>query len=925
MAPRDGWEWLAVIWKRVLAIVAAVVAVLIVLVASGSHFFTDWLWFSSLDLQQVFWRSLLWERAVPAVVWVAFSVFFFVNLTMTKRSLLQLLWRIPQTAQVIRPGYITGLFAAASVLLGFFFAAGSSLFAMDVAKFFHGASFGLEDPLFGRDVSFYMFDLPFFRFLIGLLSGFIVPAFLACATIYGASGSIRFQGLSLKAPTNVVRHLSILAAGFVFLQALGHLLSVYDLMYSASGAVYGPGFTDVHVRVWVYRVLAAIAGAAGLVLLFGGRRRVQAFAGVAVVWLVVSVIFGGIVPGLVQAWIVDPNEYNREEPYLEHHIQMTRRAYDLDDIRHVPFDGSGELSWEVLQDNWATVENVRLWDPRPLITTYSQLQEMRLYYRFFDADIGRYHVNGQYRQVLLSPRELDISQLQNRTWINEHLQYTHGYGAVMSPVNEASAQGLPNFWISDIPPRSTVDIELDQPRIYFGERTNQYVIVNTRADEFDYPMGDRNAFYRYTGADGVEISTPLHRAAFALRFGTSRILLSTEITRESRVLFNRNIRQRAHAIAPFLRYDNDPYAVIHDGRLVWILDAYTSSDRYPYSRPRRGWGNYARNSVKVVIDAYDGTTSFYQVEDDPLLETYASIFPDLFEPIENMDPDLQRHIRYPEDFLALQAEMYGVYHMENTRLFYNQEDVWTFANEVYAGREQPVVPYYVMMQLPDQEVQQQEMVLMVPFTPIRRSNMVSWMAARNDAPHYGEVVVYDFPKDTLTLGPAQIEARIDQDGEISQLLSLWGQRGSQVIRGNLLVLPIADSLLYVEPLYLQSEQSGMPQLQRVIAAHGDDLVMESTLERALVELFGEMPPEELAEQIPEDVLRPREPDPVEDPGLIEDPMLVEDELPLDAEIPSRAASAYQRAADALQQGDFAAFGEAWNELDELLQEWQGRE
>lgn len=888
--------------KRVLLLLIVVFIVMLGLLATGSQFYTDWLWFDSLDLQQVFWTMLLWERAVPAAVWLLFAVFFFVNLRLAKNAAMQLLWRNPQLAQMVKPVHVNGIFIGASVALGFLFAAGTSLFAFQAAKFFHAVPFGINDPIFGRDVGFYMFELPFYQFILNLGIAFVVPAVLVCAAIYGSSGHIQLRGFEVAGSKHALLHVSILAALFVLLRAVGYYFDVFDLMFASGGAVYGPGYTDVQIRIWVLRILAGIAVLSGLVLLVGGRKRITRFAVVVGVWFLFSILGGGIVPGLVQSWMVEPNEFSREEPYIAYHIDMTRQAFGLDSFQTREFSGSQELNWNLIEDHWATIENIRLWDPRPLLLTYGQLQEMRLYYRFLDADIGRYTINGEYRQVLLAARELDVTRIQNRTWINEHLQYTHGYGAVMSPVNEASRQGLPEFWISDIPPRSRIDLTIDVPQIYFGERTNQYVIVNTRADEFDYPMGDQNAFYRYTGDDGVVINSLLRRAAYALRFGTSRILLSSEISSESRVLYNRNIQQRVRNIAPFLRFDNDPYLVVNDGRLYWIMDAYTTSDRFPYSQPYRGWGNYVRNSVKVVIDAYHGTVDFYQVQQDPLLETYASIFPDLFKDWNDMDPGLQEHIRYPEDLLTIQAQMYGTYHMQNTRVFYNREDVWTFANEVYSNREQPVVPYYVITQLPGKD--RQEMILMLPFTPISRANMVAWLAARSDAPHYGEVFVYSFPKDTLTLGPAQIEARIDQDSEISQLLSLWGQRGSQVIRGNLLVLPIADGLLYVEPLYLQSEQSGMPQLQRVIVAHGDDLVMAETLEMALWELFEGDIPEDLVDRtdIESDVVR--------------------EPLRLDvADLPLRAQELYEEASEALRRGDFAGFGDAWYELEQVLMQW----
>jgi uncharacterized membrane protein (UPF0182 family) len=483
-----------------------------------------------------------------------------------------------------------------------------------------------------------------------------------------------------------------------------------------------------------------------------------------------------------------------------------------------------------------TLENIRLWDYRPLLETYRQLQSLRAYYTFSDVDIDRYWVRGRQQQLMLAVRELEPTRLppQARTWVNQHLVYTHGYGVVAAPVHRVSAEGLPELWVRDIPPRAEFsELQLHRPEVYFGELTRHYVIVDTRVPEFDYPRGDENVTTRYQGRAGIPLRGALRRLAFATRFGDARILLSTDLTPSSRVLFARAVPERLHRLAPFLRYDRDPYAVVADGRLFWIVDAYTTSDRYPYSQPV-GSFNYIRNSVKAVVDAYHGTVRFYLADpSDPVARVYARIFPGLFQPLSELPPSLRAHLRYPVDLFEVQAHVYATYHMRDPQVFYNREDSWAVANEIFADRPQPVEPYYVTLRLPGAESARPEFVLILPMTPQRRDNMVAWLAARNDPPHLGELWVFTFPKDRVVFGPMQIESRINQDPSISQQLTLWNQQGSRVIRGNLLVVPVQRSLLYVEPLFLQAERSQLPELRRVVVTHGPRVAMAPTLEEAL--------------------------------------------------------------------------------------------
>jgi hypothetical protein len=539
----------------------------------------------------------------------------------------------------------------------------------------------------------------------------------------------------------------------------------------------------------------------------------------------------------MQRYLVEPNEVAREVPYIQYNIQFTRQAYGLENVDERDFGQVAPLTVETLNANRASLQNVRLWDYRPLSDTYRQIQAIRLYYGFHDLDIDRYRIDGDYRQVILAARELDQSQLQSVTWVNQHLQFTHGYGVVMNPVNEITPEGLPHLWIKDLPPTISVPLKIDRPEIYYGELTDNYVFVNTGIQEFDYPRGEENVYTSYQGAGGVPLDSYLKRLAFALRLGDANVLLSQYIDINSRLLFNRRIQDRVREVAPFLRYDDDPYLMILDGKLYWVQDAYTVSDHYPYSQPVSGDINYIRNSVKVVIDAYEGSMTFYIADPtDPLVQTYSAIFPGLFTPQAAMPDGLRQHLRYPEGLFTIQATMYQTYHMRDVNVFYNKEDQWSLPHEVRGGQQQLIEPYYVIIRLPSGT--QEEFMLIQPFTPANKDNLIAWMAARCDGENYGKLVVYRFPKQELIFGPLQIEARIDQDSEISPQLSLWSQRGSQVIRGNLLVIPLDQSLLYVEPLYLQAESGQIPELKRVILASGERVVMTETLNEGLVKLFG---------------------------------------------------------------------------------------
>ncbi|HSC72050.1 MAG TPA: UPF0182 family protein, partial [Candidatus Methylomirabilis sp.] len=544
--------------------------------------------------------------------------------------------------------------------------------------------------------------------------------------------------------------------------------------------------------------------------------------------------------------------------YIDFNIRYTRLAYGLDNIEEREFPAEEALTLQDLHNNDATIKNIRLWDTRPLLATYSQLQEIRTYYKFTDTDIDRYTINGEYRQVTLSARELSSRDLPSRIWINERLTYTHGYGAVVSPVNRVTREGLPEFWIKDIPPAASSDLRISRPELYFSELANDYVFAKTRAKEFDYPAGDQNVYTTYAGQGGIPVGSFWRKVLFAAHLGDVKLLLSNDVTADSRVLIYRNIRERVQRIAPFFRYDDDPYVVISAaGRLVWLLDGYTVSEWFPYAAPTRGLGNYVRNAVKATVDAYDGTVRFYIADPtDPLIRTIARIFPGLLQPLDAMPADLRTHLRYPEGLFRVQAAMYAVYHMRDTQVFYNKEDLWSLPIRPVGGQDRPMEPYYLILRLPGEP--KEEFVLLIPFTPSKKDNLAAWLAARSDPPHYGKLVVYTVPKQKLVYGPRQLEARIDQDSFISQQLSLWSQRGSQVIRGNLLVIPIERSLMYVEPLYIAAEKGQLPELKRVIVGFGDRIAMEETLEGAMARVFGGQTPPAAAEAAP---ARPAGPEP----------------------------------------------------------------
>ena len=886
----------------------------IALAALISDFYLDWLWFDSLNYLSVFLTTFFSQIALRAVVGIGLFLLFITNFLVTRRSLISFL-QGAGPVQVIRKQkpfwevFLEGrglivFFTALSFIMAYIFSLVASKDWMVVQQYLHAGSFGLVDPIFNKDIGFYVFKLPFYQMAYGYLMGGLLTSAVTVGLIYIITTPAAFFRNPLGEFTRPKVHLSLLIALFFIGKAWGYTLSTYELLYSSNGVIFGAGYADVHGRLLAFQTLKVVALACAVLILANlFIRKIKWVLFSIGILLATSLLLGIIYPGMIQKFRVLPNEFAMEEPYIKYAIEYTRRAYNLEDIKRLSFPAENDLTMEGIKENSDTTRNIRLWDWQPLKQTYSQVQVMRPYYTFKDIDIDRYNINGEIRQVALAPREIDQTNLPEKaqTWVNQRLKYTHGYGLAMSPVNEITGEGLPRFFVQNIPPEPTdPGLTLNRPEIYYGEATDDYALVNTNTPEFDYPSGEGNVESYYQENSGVLLSSPIRRLMFSLGLGDYKLLLSNEINSNSRVLYHRNIHQRVRKIAPFLHFDYDPYLVVSQGRMYWIQDAYTISDRYPYSEPNEGWGNYIRNSVKIVIDAYNGKTDFYISDPhDPIIQSYRLIFPKLFKPLEEMPEDLRLHLRYPEDLFQVQAKVYGTYHMEDPRVFYNKEDKWNIPEELFGGKKESIKPYYVVMRLPGEK--QPEYLLMIPFTPAKRENMVGWLCARSDGYHYGQMLVYHFPKQKLVYGPMQIEARIDQDGDISKELSLWNQRGSSTFRGNLLVIPIENSLLYVEPLYLQAEQSQIPELRRVIVVYGERVVMEKTLNQALEKVFGgKYPPGKTATN-------------PTDNGLPPATLSVE-------ELVKTARQTYDEAMKKLSAGDWAGYGQSIKELEAIIKE-----
>ncbi len=825
--------------KKWLFILAGVVVIGSLFADKILVFYIDLLWFENLGFESVLWTTVGAQLGLGLLMAVLFfvSTYFILRSIYTRTSHLPILL----SDQVKRELPFLDLMASnlkPLVLLGPLVIAAMTGLVMSqkwdvLLKFFSAVPFGQVDPVFGQDYSFYLFHLPLWVLVKSVLWEGLVVVSIGVGLIYF------FKRFVYLGPSGVVvlpearRTLLLLVMCFFLLMAADFYFQRFGLLTEGNGVVAGISFSDDFGRLpllVLMSVVALLGAALSLLTMFSGgyKKVVLTAAGLAVLY------FGGnVYPTILQKFIVSPNELIKETPYIEHTIAGSLLGYGLDQTENHVLEGTASLTAENIKANAPTIENIRLWDQGPLLDTLGQIQEIRTYYQFNSVDNDRYLIDGVYRQTLLSPRELLSSSLPNRTWINEHLTFTHGYGVSLSPVNQVTPEGLPVLLIKDIPPQSSVDLTITRPEIYYGELPNDHVFVNTGTKEFDYPEGERNVYKDYQGKGGVTIGSFLRKVILAARFKTMKILFSEDIENDSRVLMYRNITERVQKVVPFLRLDNDPYLVISEGRLVWIYDAYTVSDRFPYSEMIPNFGNYVRNSVKIAIDAYEGSMDFYVSDSkDPIIQTYRDIFPNLFKDLEEMPEDLKSHIRYPSDLFAIQTFIYATYHMKTPQVFYNKEDQW----EIPEIDGKIMQPYYTIMKLPSKE--KEEYILMLPFTPKGKSNLSAWMVARSDGDDYGKLVVYTFPKQRLIYGPSQIVARINQEAEVSRQISLWDQRGSSVIQGNLLVIPIEESLIYVRPLYLKADAGKIPELKRVIVGYEDNIAMEKTLEEALQKIFG---------------------------------------------------------------------------------------
>jgi uncharacterized membrane protein (UPF0182 family) len=943
-----------------------IVLALVLLFGVGLDLWTDALWYTSVGFDSVFWTRLTATVGLFVGAFVLALVVLFANILLARRlappptpgspsSIRGLIDRLNEAAQAAdgranRPGGefgergdfrrpttvvfeagdlpdLTPLAGMALAVVAVFAAliVGGSVSAYwetvvlwgQQVPFSPDASTVVSDPVFGRDIGFFLFELPFLRLIQGLFNGLVIAALLLTATQYlvGASRS----GLVFTTPVRV--HLAVLAGLFLLSVAFGYQLDKYELVYSSRGIATGVSFTDQNAQFFAYDVLTVISGIAAALLVGGAFARVLWPLGFTIaVWFLASLLIGRLYPEAVQRFTVVPNQYAQEERYIGNNIAMTRLAFGLDSWSQRQFRGEDVLTEADIDDEADTFRSARLWDYRPLGLTLDQLQTVRRYYDFIDVDTDRYVIDDVERQVMLSARELNLEGNPAAVgWINQRIVFTHGIGVTMVPVNEVASEGQPRLLIGNLPPVSNGGAPaVTEPRIYFGERESSYVVVGARQAEFDYPTGETDeaaaagTTTSWSGTNGIRLDNTMMRLLFALRFRDLDLLISDQITLDSQLLFHRSLGDRLGRIAPFLRYDKDPYIVINDaGRLVYVQDAYTVSDRFPHAQgfdPAALEGsrlgapfNYIRNSVKITMDAYDGTLHFYMSDPaDPLVRAYAGVFPDLFEPLDAMPADLRAHLRVPEELFNVQTRQYGRYHVTNTEQFFRTDDLWTVPQDTSSDQTLPSEAYYVMMRLPGEEGV--EFTLLQPMVPTNRPNMIAWIAARMDEPNYGSTVVYRFPADSTIFGPAQIEARIDQDAAISQQISLWDQSGSDVIRGNLIVLPLGESLIYLQPVYLQSTGSAFPEFRRIVVASPREVVWAETLAEALRLLLdaegepGTGPsPSPGTSPTPEPAGTPRPTPgvdlPTDVPGLIE-----------------YANAHFELAQAALRDGDFARYG-----------------
>jgi len=904
--------------RRNFGLVAALVGLVLLFVATRfPSIYADYLWFASLGYDPVFVKVIIYRT----VTFVAFSLVAFVGLYAGYRFAV----RNVRKYKPYRPSawFTVGVvFGALAIGATFTNSWETFLLFLNGEPFLEGGEV-VADPYFGNPVSFYVFTLPALSLAVGYLTLITVLSFLVALGIYAFHFGVEEYEDSIGVdqldqtrvefdPTKFLRrvrryaygHLSAYVGVFLVLLSFSFFIGRYELVFSQAGVVFGVGSVEAVVESPLLLLLTLISFVGGIAVLVNVRFEEPRVVYGAVGAVLVVALVGNGAGFIYQEYVVEPDELNKEDEFLKNEIEFTRAGFALNRIDERDFDVSENLTREQIDNNPGTIDNLRLWDKRPLMRTYNEQNNLRTYYHFPDIKTDRYEIDGELRQVYISAREIEFDALRPdaQTWVNEHLVYTHGMGFVMSPVSEIGEEGFPEYYVDEIPPEAKVDLRIDQPRLYYGEAMDSYNIVGSGTSELDFPTRDGRVSYNYTGDGGVPISSTFRQIAYAVRFGDHQIYFSDSVTSESatpRIQMNRDLETRVKELAPFLKYDGDPYPVVVNGRVKWIYDAYTTTDSYPYSS-RTGFKgddiNYLRNSVKVVVDAYSGETTFYVFEEgDPIVNAYRGIFPSLFEDESEMPPEVREHVRYPQDAFQTQAEVNLLYHMQDPEVFYNKEDEWRIPNEKVSGETIPVEPYYIVMKLPGEE--EPEFIQILPFRPEARQNLIGWMAARSDEPNYGEIESFLLSQQELIFGPQQVEARIDQNTEISRSITLWSRAGSGVDRGNLLAIPIDDTILYVEPLFLEAQSEGaLPQLQRVIVAHNDRVTMQRTLQDSLNVLFGES-------------VAPTN-------GTVV-------QRPVAGERIERIRELYREADEALREGDLGTYDERIEEIGSILEEFEG--
>ncbi|MBI5632169.1 MAG: UPF0182 family protein [Nitrospirae bacterium] len=868
--------------------------------------YIDWLWFRDIGLELIFNTRVQGQAFSALAGALGGFLFTYLNIRVALRAMKGRAVVIPLNVQAMPQldilRHIDWIRIIVPVLTGLFMASLFNANWFTLLSYIHRTASGYADPIFNKDVSFYLFSLPAHALVANALQFTLWATLGALALIYVIKGALYFNSRGVTAERTASAHISLLGAMILAVLAWKSYIAMHAILYSSHGHIAGATYTDVHAVIPFMKARIVMALALAILFIANLRLRRSLLLGAGVAAYIAISFFGSTVyPAILQKFVVAPNELVKETPYIKNNIAFTRKAFGLDKVQDRDISGSTALDRSDIKKNSATIKNIRLWDHRPLLDTYSQIQEIRTYYRFSSVGNDRYMINGEYRQTMLSPRELSSESIPTRNWINETLTFTHGYGLTLGPVNQVTPEGLPVLLIRDIPPISTSEaIKVSRPEIYFGRLSSPYVIVNTKSREFDYPSGEENVFTEYSAKSGVKLDSFLKKMAFSAYFRSMKLLLSNDLTNQSKLLFHRNIMERVHKVMPFLMLDADPYMVIaDDGHLVWMVDAYTVSRRFPYSQPSAKGMNYMRNSVKIAINAFDGSLTFYVTDkEDPLIRTIDAIFPGTLKPLADMPADLRKHIRYPLDIFDIQTQIYSTYHMEAPQSFYNKEDQWEIP--ALGGTDKAVMEsYYTIMKLPEEK--KEEFILMLPFNPKKKDNLSAWMVARSDGDDYGKLVVYRFPKDRLVYGPKQIVARFNQDTEISRQISLWDQRGSQVIQGTLLVIPIENSLIYVQPLYLRAETGKIPELKRVIVAYENRIAMEETLDAALSKIFGEM-------KVTDEALAA---------GNVRLPAVKEDR-----KLAAVAKEHFDRAIKAQREGNWALYGEEIQKLGEAIKKMQ---